>query len=187
MMHAQFSRWIGPIPKKRQDPFGWIILALVAAAIIFGIVAHPLGAAVLVSAVAATSYLLERHRAPSVMRAAASRDGEDIGSFARAFDRHADAPVDPWAIRAVWNALVPLTASRGYRIPLRPTDRLEIDLFVDSEDVEELVPLLVEQCERVNGRWTDNPYFTRLNTVGDLVHFISAQPLRQIQPRSPAP
>ncbi len=187
MMHGRFSRWLGPVPQEKTDLFGWFLLTLVAAAILFAVVQNPLGAAIVISAIAAASYLLERQRAPRVVRAAASRGGEDIGSFARAFDRHSDAPLDPWAIRAVWNALVPLTVSNGHAIPLRPADRFEADLFIDPEDVEELVPLLVEQCERSGGRWKDNPYFTRLNTVADLVHFISAQPLRQVESRSPAP
>jgi hypothetical protein len=78
----------------------------------------------------------------------------------------------------VWNALTPLTDCDGQRIPLRPADRFEDDLGIDLEDVEDEVPRLVEQCERVAGNWKANPYCKRLSTVGDLVHFVSAQPLR---------
>ena len=186
-MHTRFSRWQGSLPHTETPLVGWIILALLAAAGVFAAVRHPVGTVIVVSGMAAATYLLERQRAPRVLHAAASREGEDIGSFARAFDRHGDAPLDPWAVRAVWNALVPLTSSRGHTIPLRPTDRLEVDLSIDPEDIEELIPRLVEHCERAGGRWKDNPYYTRLNTVADLVHFISAQPLRQVESGSPAP
>ena len=40
---------------------------------------------------------------------------------------------------------------------------------------------LVEQCERVPGNWKANPFYDcGVKTVGDLVHFIPAQPLRRI-------
>ena len=187
MIHGRFSRWLGPLPQRRTDPFGWVILALVAAAIVFAVFEHPLGAAIVISVIAAATYLLERQRAPRVLRAAVSRDGEDIGSFARAFDHHGSASLDPWAIRAVWNAIVPLTVSPGAVIPLRPSDRLATDLCIDPEDIEELIPLLVEQCERVGGDWKKNPYYNRLSTIADLVYFISAHPLRQVKSGAPAP
>ena len=75
----------------------------------------------------------------------------------------------------------------GRRIPLRPTDRFEKDLGIDPEDVEALVPQLVEQCERLSGNWRANPFYARLETMSDLIYFISAQPLRRSSRFSPAP
>jgi hypothetical protein len=54
---------------------------------------------------------------------------------------------------------------------------------VDPEEVEELIPSLVERCGRAVGNWSANPFYAGLSTVGALVHFISAQPLDQQGPR----
>lgn len=103
---------------------------------------------------------------------------EDIGSFARAFDRRASEHLDPWAIRAVWNALMPLTEAGGWQIPLRSTDRFEEDLMLNPDELEDVVPQLVEQCERAPDNWKANPFYSRVKTVANLVYSISAQPLR---------
>jgi hypothetical protein len=73
---------------------------------------------------------------------------------------------------------MPRTEVQGRRMPLRPTDHFDTDLRIDLDDIESLVPALVEQCERVPGNWEANPYARRVRTVADLVSFISAQPLR---------
>ena len=46
--------------------------------------------------------------------------GEDIGTFARAFDRRSE-PFDPWVVRATWDALLPYCG-----FPLRPADRVDV-------------------------------------------------------------
>lgn len=178
-MHRRISRWIGPLPQPKPGVTGWLVLAAIAGALLFALVAHPVGTLSIFAGLAVLAFLGERKRSRRVAAIANQRVKEDVGSFARAFDRRAGNPRDPWAIRAVWNALVPLTESRGRKIPLRPTDRFEEDLLLDPEDLEDLVPQLVEQCERVPGNWKANPFYLRLNTVADLVDFISAQPLRR--------
>ena len=178
-MHARFSRWIGLRLERRPGAIGWLVLAGIAGALLFALIAHPVGTVSVFITFAGVTLLLDRKRTRRVRVLADERTNEDIGSFARAFKRRGSDPVDPWAIRAVWNALVPLTESKARWIPLRPTDRFEADLEIDPEDLELLVPQLVEQCERVSGNWTANPYYRRLRTVADLVYFISAQPLRR--------
>jgi hypothetical protein len=177
-MHARFSRWIGPVPVAKPSIIGWLVLAAVVAAILSVFVAHPmitgtgLGALILITIVA------QHKRTVRLHGIAQDRKGEDIGSFARSFNRRDGSQLDPWAIRAVWNALVPYTEAKGRRVPLRPTDRFEEDLGIDPDDIETLVNQLVEQCERVPGNWRANPFYDSVATVGDLVYFISAQPLR---------
>ncbi len=179
-MHTRFSRWIGPLPATKPDIVGWLILAAVGTAILFVLVAHPIGTVVSIGALTLITIVAERRRAVRVRVMPDGRAGEDIGSFARSFTRRGGPQLDPWAIRAVWNALLPLTESNGRRTPLRPADRFEEDLSIDPDDVEALVVQLVEQCERVPGNWRANPFYnSSVKTVGDLVHFISAQPLRQ--------
>jgi hypothetical protein len=101
-------------------------------------------------------------------RIASERMGEDIGTFARAFDRRTE-PFDPWVVRATWEAL------QFVGIPLRPTDRLGEDLCIDDE-----LDLVSEIAERTGHSLADieaNPYFARCSTlwntsVGDLVKLI---------------
>jgi hypothetical protein len=180
-MHRRISSWITPLPTShgRLGLGGWLAVAGIAAVPLFFLITHPLGTLSVFAVFVGMTLLLEYKRSQQVRALVDERPNEDIGSFARAFNRRGSDPVDPWAIRAVWNALVPMTESKGRRIPLRPTDRVDTDLAIDPEDFEDLVPALVEQCERVSGNWEANPYYRRLSTVADLVYFISAQPLRR--------
>jgi hypothetical protein len=178
-MHGRFSRWIGPLPRPQPGFVGWLILAAVVGVLLLALVTHRVGTLSTIAVLVVLSVVSERNRSERVRAIANQRANEDIGSFARAFNRRATDPLDPWAIRAVWNALVPLTESRGRTIPLRPTDRFEEDLSTHPDDIEDLVLQLVEQCERVPGNWRANPFYDRIKTVADLVYFISAQPLRQ--------
>jgi hypothetical protein len=165
-----------PVPSAKTGFRGWVVLCGIAAALVYFLVTHPVGFFGTVSVLAILSLIIERKRVTELLPVAHDRTGEDIGTFARAFDRRSDAPIDPWAIRAVWNAIYPLTEVQGKRIPLRPTDRIVEDLGIDSEEIEYLVPALTLQCERKNGDWDRNPYYPQLGTVGGLVRFISAQP-----------
>ena len=176
MSQSRLSRWIGPLPQPQAGFTGWCFLILIGGGLTYVLIGHPVVTIATVAEFLVLSGLLERTRARKVVTAAETRREEDIGSFARAFDRRGADPVDPWAIRAVWNALVPLTAARGVTIPLRPSDRVADDLLLDPDDLEDLIPLLVEQCERAPGNWRTNPYYPRIQTVADLVFFISSQP-----------
>jgi hypothetical protein len=108
-------------------------------------------------------------------RLANERRGENIGSFARAFDRRSE-PFDPWVVRAAWDALQCYTA-----FPLRPTDRLVSDLHIDPFDID--MVFLAEVAQRSGHMLNDlegNPYSPRFSsrnaTVGDFVKLLSWQP-----------
>jgi hypothetical protein len=156
---------------------GWAVLGVCAVGLIYALVVQPLGSLALIGAVLAVGWLYDRPRGRRLGVERLSRPNEDYGTFVRAFDQSGPDPVDLWAVRVVWEAIHPLTALRGPAIPLRPADRFALDLGVDPEEVEEIVPGLVERCGRTVGNWSANPYFSGLSTVGALVHFISAQPI----------
>ena len=170
---------MGPVPQKHPGVTGWLILLALGGALLFALISHPIATLAILGVLVLIPFLTKPGRKKRVGAIRHERANEDIGSFARAFDRRGEPQVDPWAIRAVWDALTPLTAAGGQTIPLRPTDRWEADLGIDPEDIEDLVPQLVEQCERAPGDWKANPFYERLSTVGELVYFISAQPLRR--------
>ncbi|HET7585858.1 MAG TPA: hypothetical protein VFK13_13160 [Gemmatimonadaceae bacterium] len=113
-----------------------------------------------------------------IQRLAAARAGEDIGAFARAFDRQSD-PFDPRVVRAVWEALVPYVECDGRRVPLRPTDRISEDLHIDVDDIDMgIVQEVAERAGRSLENVEANPRYGHVKTVGDLVRLVSSQPPR---------
>jgi hypothetical protein len=168
------SRWMGPLPEPRWTPAGVGGAAALGAALLAGAY-FSAGFRWVLLALAAWTALLNVGRGRTLRRLAAERPGEDIGTFARAFDRRA---VDPRVIRGVWDALQAHEGRRARPVPLRPADRLEEDVDLFGSDVE----LLCEEvAERVGRAWQGleaNPYYGRVTTVGDLVQVLNAQPKR---------
>jgi hypothetical protein len=171
----KFSRWMPPAANPPMTLAGWFVLVGLAAAAVAAIVAWPnamgLGIVALLIFVLVGTYAGNRR----LRRLAAERAGEDIGTFARAFDRRAE-PFDPWVVRATWDALQPYVTFRGGRVPLRPTDRLVDDLCIDPDDIDfDLVKEVAERSGRSLDQPETNPYYGRVDTVGDFVRFISCQ------------
>jgi hypothetical protein len=108
-------------------------------------------------------------------RLAGERKGEDIGTFARAFDRRSE-PFDPWVVRATWDAL-----QRYVGFPLRPTDRLGDVLSIDPLEFDSLINEVAERSGHSLDNPEANPHYARIPkfddaTVCDFVSFISCQP-----------
>ena len=183
MTRLHVTRWLYPAREPATSWRGWAFLAVCAIGLVYALVVQPIGSLALIGGILALGWLYDRPRARRRAIDRPLRPNEDFGSFVSALDERGPAPVDPYAVRIVWDAVLPLTALRGPAIPLRPTDRFELDLGVDPEEVEELIPSLVERCGRAVGNWSANPFYAGLSTVGALVHFISAQPLDQQGPR----
>lgn len=184
----QFSRWMPPLPATPLRIRDWIVLL----AIIGGILAIVVAAFVQTPVSAGIAFLLillpwsvaARRWGREERRIASERKGEDIGTFARAFDRRADS-FDPWVVRATWDAL-----QIYLRFPLRPTDRLIEDLCIDPDDID--MALLFEIAARSQHSLDNlkaNPYFAKFATfrdvtVEDFVKLISWQPKIQADPIS---
>lgn len=114
-------------------------------------------------------------------RLAAGRIGEDIGTFARGFNRRSES-FDSWVVRAAWDALTPYVRFDGRSLPLRHTDRLVEDLWIDPDDVAfDLKSDLIAEVADRSGHSLEhpeaNPHHDRMETVGDLVRFVTNQPL----------
>ena len=108
-------------------------------------------------------------------RLAAQRTEESICTFVRAFNyRHLDTGV----VRAVYEELQHYFAYAHPALPLRPTDRFVQDFDFDNQDFDDVVTGAAKRCGRDMGQLTGNPYFGRVNTVCDMVHFLCAQPKR---------
>jgi hypothetical protein len=163
-------------PAQKMSPAAWLVLALLSLPI-FGFLFLRggkviLGAVILVFAIGAL--MIDRR----LKNMATSRHDEDIGTFARAFDRR-NEPFDPHVVRAVWDALQPYTTFRGGSLPLRPTDRIDQDLGIDWDDIDMgIAQEVAERAGRSLANVDSNPLYGRVSTVGDLVRLISSQPPR---------
>lgn len=108
-------------------------------------------------------------------RLSTERAGEDRYSFATALG--SEQP-QAGVIEAVWEALGPYTSHGGRQVPLRPSDSL--DWFdIDQGIMEDLPSDLIDTTGRTLQSQEENPFYARrYETIGDLVLFVSHQPLR---------
>jgi hypothetical protein len=169
-----FSRWMPPLEERRSTLLGWVVLAVLAVGVVAAEVVWPLMRLIAVGVktwVIICNVVTSRH----LRRLAARRSGEDIGSFARAFDRRT-RPFDPWVVRATWDALQPYVAFDGGKVPIRPTDRLDEDLCIDPELQDDLFEQVAERAGRSQEHLEQNPLYGKVVTVGGFVHFVTWQP-----------
>jgi hypothetical protein len=105
-----------------------------------------------------------------------SRVGEGICEFARAANCRTN---DPWIVRAVYEELVRAVSVKGSVVPVRWDDCLEMDLGIDSEDLDMgIASIIAERTGRSFANLQNNPWYGKVRTAGDLVAFFNAQPFR---------
>lgn len=171
---STFSRWIPPAPEPRLGRSGWLVLGSIVGLLLL-VVLFTTAGRVVVSLGLPLLALSELAHRRQLRRVATERVGEDIGSFARAFDRRTE-PFDPWVVRAVWDVLQPYVTFGGGRAPLRPSDRLGDDLRIDPDDIDmAIVQKVAARTGRSLERVEENPFHGRVTTVGDLVRLLSGQ------------
>ena len=91
----KFSRWMPPATHRKTPVTGRRFLAMLIAAALAATISWPVPAAVIASAFVAIFRATNRVTSRRLHYLAAERPGEDIGSFARAFNRRAEL-FDPW-------------------------------------------------------------------------------------------
>jgi hypothetical protein len=158
---------------------GWLVLAGVVGFVLVMVISSPMVAGLVIGAIVICSAIWVQVNGRRLRRLAEQRTGEDIGTFARAFDRRT-GPFDPWVVRATWDALQPYMSFRDGQVPLRPTDRLEQDLRIDPDDLD--LDIVVEIADRAGyslDQAEANPMHGNIRTVRDLVKFITRQPKRK--------
>lgn len=101
------------------------------------------------------------------------RDEESICTFARSFSTR---QVDTWVVRAVHQEIQQLITSYIPAFPVRASDSLMGDLHIDSEDIEVLLVDIAARSGHSLDETENNPFYGKINTVGDLVMFMNAQP-----------
>ncbi len=167
------------MPKARRPTLPWgerlfVAVATLAllGALLYALWAHPLTVCS-VAAVLGTLFVVEgRRQEKHLAQWVQARSGESICQFARAIDCR---KVDTWVVRSVYEELQRYYSAR-WVLPLRATDRLEDDLRLDSEDLDDVLVDMAQRAGRDLSCPQANPFYDRVTTVGDLVHFLNAQP-----------
>lgn len=167
------------MPKARRPTLPWgerLFVAVAALALLVALLsafwAHPLTVCS-VAAVLGTLVVVEgRRQEKRLAQWVQARSGESICQFARAIGCR---KVDTWVVRSVYEELQRYYSAR-WVLPLRATDRLEDDLRLDSEDLDDVLVDMAQRAGRDLSCPQANPFYDRVTTVGDLVHFLNAQP-----------
>ncbi len=163
----KLSRHLPPLETATMTTEGCFLWCIPVAAFLY-LVPQVIGIALLLAVpILLLSLREDRRRA----RLAAGRRGESICTFARSFPRRS---VDPWVLRAVYEELHRAADSS---FPPRSMDPLGLDLGIcEVEDVEDLIVGVADRVGRSLDAPEDNPHYARIETVGDVVRFLSAQP-----------
>ncbi|RII24945.1 MAG: hypothetical protein CXR30_19450 [Geobacter sp.] len=150
----------------------YCVLALLVCILLSVIINHPWVLAIVVALAVTTVYSNKRHN-QKLREMADERSNEGICSFARSFERN---QVDTWILRAVHEELQHYMKFPEGTCPLRASDRLEKDLKIDPDDIEDLIPIVAQRTGRSLEHTERNPFFGKIETVGDFVLFINNQP-----------
>jgi hypothetical protein len=166
------------IPSNRMPAFvlrrtgltGWVVLTGLGAGAVWLCLTRPLFASVAILIIAAVSRVLSAIESHRRLRIATRRQAESICSFARSFDCRA---TDTWIIRAVFEELAAYV-----RFPVRPDDRLQDDLMIDSEELADIAEAVAQRSGRPLEECGANPLYGKVRTVRELVEFFVHQPRR---------
>jgi hypothetical protein len=103
----------------------------------------------------------------------AQRSGQSICQFARSLPFR---QLDTRVIRQVYETLQATVSFPGCRVPIRTDDRITDTFGLEDEDFEDFIVEIADRCGRSLANFQSNPFYERLHTAGDIVHFLCAQP-----------
>jgi len=151
---------------------GWTFLATILAVVGFACITVPPMLA-FVGVIVALGMEMQRRQRKQLKDLADSRRGESLCSFARGFDFR---NTDTWVIRAVYEELQEYLDSDCADFPIRPDDRLEVDLGIDGDDLDlDLAKQIAQRTGRSLTRTKGNAYYGKVKTPRDLVRFFVGQ------------
>ena len=102
------------------------------------------------------------------------RPSDSICTFGRSLDYRR---LDTTVIRAVYEEIQDYLSYLGVRFPIRASDNFMSDLDMDEEDLDDVIVMIGERTGRSLDNTDKNPFYSRVNSVSDLVEFICHQPL----------
>lgn len=172
------------MPKAQRPAMPWrgrIVMAVAALALLCSLLlalwAYPITVCSIAVAIWALVVIEERRQSKRLVQRVQARSGESICQFARAIDCR---QVDTWVVRSVYEELQRYYSAK-WALPLRATDRLEEDLQLESEDLEHVLVDMAQRAGRNLSGTQTNPFYGKVTTVGDLVHFLNTQPRLQVE------
>lgn len=166
------SRHLPPLSDSKVPFVGKVILLGILALIGYWIYSTPLKATIGLGTFAALiggAMFIEARRIARIRR---ERD-DTICDFRRSFDVR---KVDPWIIRATYEAFGRWFDAKQVHFPLRASDAIGNDLKIDPEDVEDLVHEVAQRAGYDISNCEANPLYGKVQTVGDFVMFFTHQP-----------
>ena len=152
---------------------GWVVQIGVVAAIIGLIWSAP--KVLWFVPIAVACVLLETWKHKRKIKAlAAARPNDSICTFARSFDCR---ETDTWVIRAVYEQLQAHLSGDAPAFQLRREDHLTRDLGMDPDDLSyDIADEIAARTGRSLEKTGKNPYWEKIETVGDFVQFFLHQP-----------
>ena len=161
------SRHLPPAQKSEMNPLGGMLLIAFSIFVIFQIYNHPIIIIPLFTLF--LGYLLaNRHESKQLQNFIKDRS-DNICSFRKSFNLKI---VDPWIVRASYEAF---QSYLGKDFPLRASDRIEEDLHIDSEDLEDIANEVFARTGYDVSDNQQNPFYNRVKTVEDFVLFFTHQ------------
>ena len=148
---------------------GWIILSAIAAAMLALLYAEP-WLVIFLGLILLFIYIAGIPESRRLDRLAKSRENDSLCTFVRQFDYR---NTDTWILRAVYEEIIEYVG-----FPIHANDNLLNQLRIDHEDLDDAVSDIAKRTGRSMNETNANPYYNRVETVGDLVAFLEHQPRR---------
>lgn len=182
---SRFMPQWAPQETNWQRVTAYAVLACLVAGYAFLVWRWPMPTMAAGGAFVAATVVYDRRERRRLAALAGSRRDESICSFIRALPIR---ELDTWVVRATFEQLQHHLSDLHETFPLRPSDRLVNDLRMDPDDLEDVVIEIAGRAGRSFDGCRTNPYFDKVETVGDLIAFLCAQPRVQhghpLQPTS---
>ena len=176
MIRASRHHLLAAQPRKGVIP-AWLFITLVVVATAVCWWIHAIAAAIVFSffsAIIAFALIAAPFERRRLREQAAKLPRDATCVYARSFDFRR---TDTLAMRAVFAELQPLVG-----FPIQASHRLSEDLRLDDEDLNlDIAPIIAQRLRRTLRLSEKNPYYSRVQTVEDLVHFMEAQPVEKTE------
>lgn len=156
----------------KMPVIGKIVLTMFLLAIGYWVFVDPYKALIVLGALAALITvigLIDRRKVAKLR----NKRGDTICDFRKAFNLR---EVDPWIIRASYEAFSAWIGQNEHLFPLRASDSIERDLRIDPEDMWDLVLEVAQRAGYDITDWEANPLLGKIETVLDFVLLINHQP-----------
>lgn len=181
----RFSRHMPPREdfqhvRKRQNwrayCVGGLFLAFMLCMLLLNLWIQPVATWAFLTVLILLPWCLAAAESKRLRALATSRAGEGICQFARQARCREN---DPRVVRAVYEELAHQTArfAKAADFPVRWDDDIWQTLKMDEEDVENAyLPVMAWRAGRSLDKTRENPWAGKVETAGDLVRFLNAQP-----------